>query len=137
MRSVRNVFSSQSGVQPKTSNLRPAWLLNSSGRMRRNWVDTGVPSSWVSGVFLSTEPRKNYKFQIKTQISLLKKITIIVSEILCAVSYIPISCVVFPIYPIQAVLDFKFGNPVFTITTTLDYNPCYFPGQTQVHLDPA
>lgn len=51
----------QSGVHPKTSKRRPAWPLNSRGRMRTYWADTGVPSSWVSAVFLSVEPGKDWK----------------------------------------------------------------------------
>lgn len=57
----KKLVSLQSGVHPKTSKRRPAWPLTSSGRMRTYWADTGVPSSWVSGLFLSNEPGKNCK----------------------------------------------------------------------------
>lgn len=49
----------------------------------------------------------------------------------------PISSMVSPGCSVHTVLELKFGEPVVTLRTTLDYYSCYFSGLVQVYLDPA
>lgn len=52
-------------------------------------------------------------------------------------THISIGSVVSPACPVHTVLQLIFSYPVVIVRTALDYNPCYFPGLTQIRLDPA
>lgn len=48
-----------------------------------------------------------------------------------------IGCVVSPGCSVHTVLEFKLGDPVVTLRTTLDNYSRYFPNLVQIDLDPA
>ncbi len=56
---------------------------------------------------------------------------------LCLLTHLPVSGVVSKGCAVQTVLDLKFGDPVVSLRTTLDYYSCYFSHLAQIHLDPA
>ena len=103
--------------------------------MRTYMVDTGSPSSCVSGVFLSVAPGKNCKSR-KSLITICKTV-FFYSTVSHLFTHRSIINVVMPVCSIHTVLDLKFGDPVVILRTALDYYSCYLPGLAQIYLDPA
>lgn len=97
-------------------------------------------------MFLSVEPGKNWKskkspmtFQLHS-LSLNRKVGDLLAMFKCGrylFTHRPISSMVGPGCSVHTVLELKFGEPVVTLRTTLDYYSCYFSGLVQVYLDPA
>lgn len=102
-------------------------------------ADTGVPSSCVSMVFLSVEPGRDWKQNSQSQVEGLFSYLVAKQKTNfgALLTHRPISDVVLPGSSIHAVLDLKLGDPVVALRTPLDDNPCYLPGLSEVHLDPA
>lgn len=100
-----------------------------------------MPSSWVSGVFLSVDPGKNCKKKQKN--TSLARIWPSLPSVggapaaAAAASYRAVGRVVGPGRPIHAVLEFEFGDPEVTLGTTLDHYSRDFPNLVQIDLDPA
>lgn len=95
------------------------------------WADTGVPSSCVSGVFLSVEPGKNWKS--KMDLGIIWRPLSVCGDF----AHRAIGCVFGPGHSVHTVLEFKLGDPVVILRTTLDYYSRYFPNLVQIDLDPA
>lgn len=82
-------------------------------------------------MFLSVEPGKNWKS--KTDLGIIWPPVSVCRDF----SHRAIGCVVVPGRSVHTVLEFKLGDPVVTLRTTLDNYSCYFPNLVQIDLDPA
>lgn len=82
-------------------------------------------------MFLSVEPGKNCKSKMDLEI-------IWPPVSVCRdYAHRAIGCVVVPGRSVHTVLEFKLGDPVVILRTTLDNYSRYFPNLVQVDLDPA